>query len=184
VCMLWIVYIRGSCRTQLSRNGGRGVEHQRCHMLAENIGHEYTLLYAYVHLVELYYVLSHVKFRNYDTITSRTSKDLTGNKKCAVSQRSITVLADPVCILPFHPIYSSILFANPSSTSPQNALKKIIELRIIQRRKNSRQKVGLGVFGQNRKKGCLLFTLSIARKRRKLRKGEYMLLDYAGKKER
>jgi hypothetical protein len=36
--------------------------------------------------------------------------------------------------------------------SPKRPEKKI-ELRIIQRRKNSRQKVGLGVFGQNRKKG-------------------------------
>jgi hypothetical protein len=36
--------------------------------------------------------------------TSRTSKYLTPNKKGTVSQRSIMVLADPVCILPFHPI--------------------------------------------------------------------------------
>jgi hypothetical protein len=124
VCMLWIVYIIGSCRTRIGGNVGKGVEHQRCHMLADNIGHEYTLLYAYVRLAELYYVLSHIESRNYDTIHKHKSKHLTPNKKCAVSQRSITVLADPVCILPFHPIYSSILFANSSSTSPQNAQKK------------------------------------------------------------
>jgi hypothetical protein len=34
----------------------------------------------YVHLAELYHVLSHVRFRNYDTITSRTSKHLTSNQ--------------------------------------------------------------------------------------------------------
>jgi hypothetical protein len=158
VCILWIVDVRGTCRTRLGGNGGKGVEHQRCHMLAENIGHEHTLLYAYVHSVELYYVLSHVRCRNYDGIHQSHIKAPHVKPKCAVSQRSITVLADPVCILPFHPIYSSILFANSSSTSPQNAQKKN-RVENHPKEKHRRQKVGLGVFGQNRKKGCLLFTL-------------------------
>jgi hypothetical protein len=174
----------GSYRTRLGGNGGRGVEHQRCHMLAENIGHEHTLLYAYVHLAELYYVLSHVKFRNYDTIhKSHIKIPHSKQKGHSISEKyhgpSRPGLYPPI---PFYLLLHTFRQFQ-LHVSPKRPEKKI-ELRIIHRRKNSRQKVGLGVFGQNRKKGVSSLHTSMARKRRKWKREEYMLLDDAGKKER
>jgi hypothetical protein len=125
-----------------------------------------------------------VKFRNYDTIHKSHIKIPHSKQKVRSISEKYHGPSRPGLYPPISSYLLLILFTNSSSTSPQNAQKNKIELRIIQRRKNSRQKVGLGVFGQNRKKGVSSLHTSIARTRRKWKREEYMLLDDAGKKER
>jgi hypothetical protein len=152
--MLWIVYIIGSYWTRLGGNGGKGVEHQRCHMLAENIGHEHTLLYAYVRLAELYYVLSHVKFRNYDTIHKSHIKIPHSKQKGHSISEKYHGPSRPGL---YPPISSYLLLLHTFRqfqlhVSPKRPEKKI-ELRIIQRKNIVVRKLVLGYLDKTEKRG-------------------------------